>query len=155
MKNGAEGQSGNVFLRPDRSCFRPRLDRTDKIYELDLGWGEGCFSDGRPYRAELWAWNNVFVVTFYFSNAGLEKTSTNELLDLLKKENLLYPLNHNTPAAEIVRDASENEMWSLSVPLVRDGRPEAKTDIRFRPYAGYSQPEKISFPSNVISFIHD
>lgn len=153
MKTDTGGQNGNGFPRPNRSSFRPKLDRADEIYELDLGWIEGRFTDGRSYRAELWVWRDLLAVTFYFSTVGLESASAQELLDVLKKENLVLPVDHKPAAAEIVRDSAENEMWSLSVPLVRAGEIEARTEIRFHPYAGHRQQERIHLPSGVISLM--
>ncbi len=156
MKTGTGGQRGNgSFPRPDRSSFRPKLDRRDEDYEIDLGWSEGSFTDGRPYRAELWVWRHLLVVTFYFSTVRLETASPQELIDLLIKENLLRFADAKKAAAEILRDPSQNEMWALSVPLVRAVEIEASTEIRFRRYAGLGQPEKTYLPNGAISLMQE
>jgi hypothetical protein len=57
----------------------------DENTELDNGWVEGEFSDGWPYRAELWSWDHLSAITFFFSTIGVENISDQELADLLQK----------------------------------------------------------------------
>ena len=46
----------------DRSDYR--VDRTkDDFGILDIGWAEGLLAGGRPYRMELWAQDQVTVLT--------------------------------------------------------------------------------------------
>ena len=67
------------FPKPDRSAFSPNSTVRDVDRELDTGWAEGEWKDGRPYRAELWSWKDLSVVTFFFSTLGLEDAQEAEL----------------------------------------------------------------------------
>jgi len=131
-----------LFPKPDRSTFRPRLTLTDEIYELDIGWAEGEFKDGRPYRAELWSWTHLLVVTFFFSTIDLETFSEQKLADLLQKEFLLKFKGDQKVYPSKVRDSSENEMLSITV-LVRHGDETLLTlGPRFNPYQEITAPEE-------------
>jgi hypothetical protein len=98
------------FPKPDRSTFRPNLILRDEIGELDIGWVEGEFSDGRPYRAEFWSWEHLSAFTFFFSNLGLENSSEQELADLLEKEVSLQFKESKKVTADRIQDSSGNEM---------------------------------------------
>ena len=109
-----------LFPKPDRSTFSPKLTPVDEITELDKGWVEGEFSDGRPYRAELWFWDHLSAITFFFSTMGVENISDQGLADLLQKEVPLQFKGSKKISAEKIQDSSGHEMWSVSL-LVRDG----------------------------------
>ena len=54
------------FPYPDRSQQRVRLER-DADGVMDIGWCEGLLSDGRPFRVEMWAQDQVSCLTIFFS----------------------------------------------------------------------------------------
>ena len=105
----------STFPKPDRSYFKPNLAIANKEDQLDIGWAEGVFTDGRPYRAELWSCKSDSILTFFFSTTGLETASLLELVDLLGKEVSLKFTGGKSVTRSKVRDSSENEMWEVSV----------------------------------------
>jgi hypothetical protein len=101
--------------KPDRSAFSPNLMVRAIDRKLDLRWAKGEWKDGRPYRAELWSWEGLSIVTFFFSTLDLEDAGEADLERILEKESLLeFP---GTPRVypERVRDSGGNEIWSVSV----------------------------------------
>jgi hypothetical protein len=129
-------KGGNmIFLpKPDRSAFLPKLFPVDEDEELDNGWVEGKFSDGRPYRGEMWSWDHLSAVTFFFSTVGIENLSEQGLADLLQREVSLQFKGEKRISAEKMMDFSDQEMWSVSL-LVRDGEETlVAVGLQFKPY---------------------
>jgi hypothetical protein len=123
-----------LFPKPDRSAFIPRLTAMDENTELDNGWVEGEFSDGRPYRAESWSWDHLSAITFFFSTIGVEDISDQGLADLLQREVPLQFEGKKRISSEKIQDASGDEMWAVSL-LVRDGDETfVKAGLQFNPY---------------------
>jgi len=130
-----KGGSMISFPKPDRSAFSPNLAAEAEGLEFDIGWAEGEWKDGRPYRAELWSWKDLSVVTFFFSTLGLEDAQEAELAGLLEKESLVeFP---GTPKVypERVRDSAGNEMWSVNVPVREGNENVVKLGFRLNRYS--------------------
>ena len=128
------GGDMGLFPKPDRSTFIPKITPVDEITELDNGWVEGEFSDGRPYRAESWSWDHLSAITFFFSTIGVENISDQGLADLLQREVSLQFEGRKRISAEKIQDASGYEMWAVSL-LVRDGDETlVKAGLQFNPY---------------------
>jgi hypothetical protein len=105
------------FPLPNRTSFRPNFVRTAEDSRLDLGWDEGIFSDGRPYRAEAWAKDGATYLTFFFAAEGLESCDTASLRSYLEQEGTLKFLREDAVhigAARVMDDAS-TEVWSVTV----------------------------------------
>ena len=143
-----KGGSMALFPKPDRSTFIPKLTPVDELTELDNGWVEGEFSDGRPYRAELWSWDHLSAITFFFSTIGVENISVQGLADLLQREVPLQFKGSKKISAEKIQDSSGNEMWAVSL-LVGDGDETLVTaGLQFNPYKGiFSNEERNGFPA--------
>jgi hypothetical protein len=143
-----KGGSMALFPKPDRSSFIPKLTSVDEITELDKGWVEGEFSDGRPYRAELWFWDHLSAITFFFSTIGVENISDQGLADLLQGEVPLQFEGSKKISAEKMQDSSGNEMWAVSL-LARDGDETLVTvGLQFNPYNGIlAKEERNGFPA--------
>ena len=131
-----------LFPKPDRSTFRPKLTLTDEINELDIGWAEGEFNDGRPYRAELWSWRHLLIVTLIFSTIDLDNFSEQELADLLEKDFLLEFKRSQKVYPSKIRDSSGNEMWSVNVLVPHGAETLATLSPRFNPYQEITPTEK-------------
>ncbi len=110
------------YPKPDRSDFTPNLEKADIDDVLDLGFGEGVMSDGRPFRVECWAHHGATLLTFFFSSADLDHVSDNDLLRLLSSEGLLQPIDGREPdvRGERVTDAAGNYLWSVNVMIGDD-----------------------------------
>jgi hypothetical protein len=105
------------YPRPDRSKTKRNFERSEKNQALDIGWQEGRFRDGRPYRAEYWTEERVSVLTFFFSTIGLENNRKDEFVLLLEREVSLTFRSKDQiylDAGKLV-DPSGHEMWSVNV----------------------------------------
>ncbi len=123
-----------VFPKPDRSNLSPRLNPEDETVEMDIGWAEGKFSDGHPYRAELWSWQHLRAVTFFFSRIGLENSTGEELVRLLEREVSLRFVGDESVTADKIQDYSGNDLWSVCIILRHEDETWAVMDLRFNPY---------------------
>ncbi len=133
---------GIQFPKPDRSDFHPSILPEDGAIELDLGWAEGEFKDGRPFRAELWSWENLSVntfISFYFSSAGLENAPKEALADLLQRELSMDFKEEKEISVRKIEDSAGNEMWSIAVLIRRDGEDLVTVGLRFN---SYPRPQK-------------
>lgn len=105
-----------MYPKPDRSDQTPHPAKTPDDESIDLGFCEGVLSDGRPYRAEVWAESQITMLTFFFSSIGLEHASDEVLTQLLVDEGLVEFLSdHRYVSGLKMRDAAGCEMWSVNV----------------------------------------
>lgn len=124
------------FHRPDRSNHRPQKTKTADEPYLDLGWNEGYFSDGRPYRAECWTENGITILTFFFSTAGIENLSSPQFKEFFEREGVIRFLSDKAHlAAAPISDASNNDMWSVSVVVGDEGGTYIEDSLSLRAYA--------------------
>jgi hypothetical protein len=68
-----------TYAKPDRSKQPYNHRKTADNETLDIGWYEGVLADGRPYRAECWAQDQVTCLTFFFSTQGIEKATDDKV----------------------------------------------------------------------------
>ena len=129
-----KGGSMIPLPKPDRSAFSPNLAAEAEGLEFDIGWAEGEWKDGRPYRAELWSWRDLWVVTFFFSTIGLEDAGEQELARLIEKESFVEFSEARKVYPERVRDSAGNEMWSISMPVREGNKDLVKLVFRVNPY---------------------
>jgi hypothetical protein len=125
--------------KPDRSSLTPNLTVKAIDRELDIGWAEGEWKDGRPYRAELWSWGDLSVVTFFLSTLGLEDAREPELAGLLDKNSLVEFLRKRKVYPEKVLDSAGNEMWALTIPIREGNKTLVKFGFRLNPYSASFQ----------------
>jgi hypothetical protein len=113
-----EAMHPDIYPKPDRSKLVPNFVKTAENDVLDIGWAEGELSDGRPYRAEYWAQDQIGMVTFFFSVNGMEAHTDPMFQDLLVKEGLVeFPQAKVHLSARPLLDWSGNRMWSVNVVL--------------------------------------
>lgn len=107
-----------MYPKPDRSKLVPNFVKTADNDVLDIGWAEGSLSDGRPYRAEYWAQDQIGMVTFFFSVKNIESHTDAMFQDLLVKEGLVeFPQAKVHLSARSLLDWSGNRVWSVNVVL--------------------------------------
>ena len=105
-----------TYPKPDRSNFVPNTEKTPENESLDIGWAEGVFGDGRPYRMEMWAQDQASYLSFIFSAEGLEQLTGLSAVDLLVREGVVrFKSAQRDAAMDRIRDASGDEMWSVNV----------------------------------------
>jgi hypothetical protein len=105
-----------TYPAPDRSSHLPNLAKTPENEVLDLAWNVGQLSDGRPYRVEAWAQDQITLWTFFMSTKGIEHLTKPEFTELLVREGLIaFTSSKRYVQAEKFVDESGNEMWSVNV----------------------------------------
>ena len=77
-----------VYPIPDRSAQKVNLVRSQDG-TCDLGWCEGVLADGRAFRAEFWTQDGTSLLTFFFSQIGLEAFGGEALFELVENEGLV------------------------------------------------------------------
>jgi len=105
-----------AYPKPDRSNHIPNFIKAAENDTIDIGWDEGVLSDGRPFRAELWAQDQITSLTIFTSRKGIETKSDNEIADIIEKEGILsFLTDRRYVAAKPYTDASNNDMWSINI----------------------------------------
>ncbi|HWR52769.1 MAG TPA: hypothetical protein VN428_16785 [Bryobacteraceae bacterium] len=89
---------------------------------LDVGWNEGFLSDGRPYRIEMWAQDQITSVTVFMSTEGLETYAKEQLVELLERERIVTWFEGVFKSAYAVpwTDSAGQSMWSINVVVGAD-----------------------------------
>lgn len=106
-----------MYPRPYFPNFRPNLVKTEENEALDLGWSEGEFSDGRPYRLDFWCEDQISYLTYYFSTLGLKAQTSQEIRNFLVREGLTFATDQEYIEGHRFVDAAGNEMWTVTVVL--------------------------------------
>src|SRR5438093_7890164 len=105
------------FPVPDRSRQPVRILK-DENGMIDIGWCEGVLSDGRAFRAEMWAQDQVSMLTIFFSSLDLEGTDNDSetICHLLEKERLVSFKEgpRFCTSMKFVDDAG-NDVWSANI----------------------------------------
>jgi hypothetical protein len=105
-----------MYPKPDRSDQTPNFVKSAENEALDIGWNEGNLSDGRQYRIESWAEDQITMLTFFFSTSGIDKYTEAMLKELLVEEELVQFIKKDAPVSGFhYIDAGGNEMWSVNV----------------------------------------
>ena len=119
---------------PDRSKFI-QIKEKDESGTMDIGWNEGVTTDGRPYRAEMWTFDGVSMVTIFLSSIGIQNLSKEELMYYLEKEGLVkYFGEKKLLRCELVKDDACEAMWSLNITIGDDEEIFADTGFAIKPY---------------------
>ena len=123
--------------KPDRSNYLPNFAKTDENDQLDIGWNEGFLSDGRPYRIECWAQDQITSVTVFVPAAGLENNSNGQFAELLERERVVWFKPGVEPSVYAIplTDASGNSVWSINVVIGIDTDPALADSVPLRPYS--------------------
>jgi hypothetical protein len=114
----------------------PPLLINEETGEIDIGWADGEFNDGRPYRAELWSWSHLSAITLFFCTVGWENASEQEIVAFLEKEVPLQFTGSKKFTAKRFEDSSDNQMWSVSIVIQDDEGKLVPVGIPFAPYQG-------------------
>lgn len=128
------------FPKPDRSNYTVNQTKSAENDQIDIGWAEGVLRDGRPFRLEVWAQDQITCLTVFLSSLGLEDAPSDYLVYLLRRDSVVAWLNGETASADasLFVDAAGNEMWSVNVVIGVDDSPASCVTM---PINGYSRPE--------------
>jgi hypothetical protein len=122
----------------DRSDFEPNFEKREMDDQIDIGFAEGRFNDGRPFRAESWSANQVKYLTYYFPSIDIKDFSTIDLKQYLKSVHKIEFDDDNFQvggyagtniSAKRMLDASGNPIWEVTIVF----GDEKKTYIRYGP----------------------
>jgi len=123
------------FPRPDRSNYTPVFKKTVDSPSVDIGWNEGLFADGRPYRVECWAEEQITMLTFFFSSLGMEQYSDRMMADFLSREGLIEKvLDLKNMSVQPVVDPSGNDLWSVNLVVGNEDGLILKDHISLKRY---------------------
>ncbi len=105
-----------TYPKPDRSDFTPNFQKTAENDAIDIGWAEGCLSDGRPFRLECWCQDQVTNLQIFFARHGLEHLDREGIQSFLERENLVQFVSPKRYASgKPWRDPKGQDMWSIAV----------------------------------------
>jgi hypothetical protein len=125
----------NIYSKPDRSNYIPNLVKTGNNEVLDIGWNEGFLSDGRPYRAECWAENQVTSLTLFFSTKDMEHYSNPMFQEILATEGLVnFITDERYLSAISIKDNAGSDMWSVNIVIGDEDKQYVKDALNLKPY---------------------
>jgi hypothetical protein len=108
--------TGVAYPRPDRSGYRLNLVQESESEWLDLGWNEGVFGDGRPFRMEVWKQSGMTGAHFFFSTRDLDDLTSDSCCDLLERESLVQ-FSPTSRRVKVIRgfDTIGQSVWAVMV----------------------------------------
>lgn len=124
-----------MIERIDRSQFVPNRAKSPDNDVLDIALSEGQLRDGRPYRAELWAQDQVTCITMFIPRADGEVLDRPASAQLLEDEGLVRfgPKRHCS--AMPTEDDAGRPVWSINMVVGDDEETFLEDSFRFVPYA--------------------
>jgi hypothetical protein len=124
-----------MYPIPVRSDYQPSSTQPHDDSVVEIGWSEGAFGEGRPFRAEAWAEDGITMLTFFFSTDDLKDSTSDQLAELLVQEGLLrFRSAKRFVGDRPLLDASGNEMWSVNIVVGDENELYAEDSLALRPY---------------------
>lgn len=122
--------------KPDRSSYVPNFSKSADDDVVDIGWREGGFQDGRPYRLEAWAQDGITSVTVFVPTAGLETYSNEQFVELLEREHVVWwrPGARKSAFAMPYTDSAGRPVWSINVMIGMDTEAPVADSVGLLPY---------------------
>jgi len=139
---------------PDRTAHDVRRSKGEDG-ALDIGWSEGVLSDGRAFRAEAWAIDQVSMLTIFFSVRGLEDLDRHGLQRLVVAEGLAGFRDAETTYCDARKyvDGGGNEVWSVNIVVGADDETYLTDSVGIFPYSQVGDPNTM-FNSTPIKAAH-
>ena len=132
-----------MYPKPDCSDRRPNFSATEETDARGIGWDEGRLSDGRPFRVEMWAQDQVSYLQCFFSAVGLEDLDRRELQQFLERECLIrFRSDKRYAGGHLITDASGNRMWEVSVVIGDEAERYVDCDFVLKPYPRDEAPRR-------------
>jgi hypothetical protein len=135
------------FPIPDRSGQAPQTSR-DFDGVVDVGWCDGVLSDGRAFRVEMWAQDQISMLTIFFSSLGMEGLDANAMLALVENEGLVAfrePDSRNCNPVPI-SDAAGNPIWSVNIKIGDEDASHLDRAVPIFPYSVRGEPNTMFNP---------
>jgi len=132
---------------PDRSEQKLRLSR-DEDGVIDIGWCEGVFFDGRSFRAEMWAQDQISMLTIFFSRAGIDDIDAEAIGRVMESEGLVKFRDPSAKRCHCVKvdDAAGNPMWSVNIAIGTDDESYLESAVPIFPYSRRGEPNSMLNP---------
>ena len=129
------------FPIPDRSKQTIHFSR-DEDGVIDIGWCEGVLFDGRPFRAEMWAQDQISMLTFFFSTDGIEDVSVEQIAYVLEDEGLVtFPKTGSKRCeAVMLEDDAGNRVWSVNIAVGAEDVTYLEKAVPIFPYSRVGEP---------------
>jgi hypothetical protein len=129
------------FPIPDRTK-QPVLSRKDEDGVIDIGWCEGVLSDGRAFRAEMWAQDQVSSLTMFFSSIGLEDLDPEAMKRFVEQEGLVSFRSGGLGGfmAGLYIDDGGNQVWSVNIVVGADDETYIGNSVPIFPYSKVGEP---------------
>ena len=124
------------YNAPCRVGYVPSPYEPDEDGVMDVGYKNGVFSDGRPYRLECWRMEEMLMLTVLFSSQGLSAYSRADMPLLLEGEEILRFVGTGKPklqAAQTTDDVGQN-MWALNLMLANNKGTYAELLVQLHSY---------------------
>jgi hypothetical protein len=135
------------FPIPDRTK-RPILFAKDQDGVIDVGWCDGVLSDGRAFRAEMWAQDQVSMLTVFFSTIGLEALDAEAMKRFIEQERLVS-FRSNCPSycsAAVFIDDGGNKVWSVNIVVGDEDQTYIDNSVPIFPYSRVGEPNTMFNP---------
>lgn len=135
------------FPIPDRANQPVRVVK-DQDGVIDVGWCDGVLSDGRAFRAETWAQDQVTVLTVFFSAIGLAELDQAAMERFIEQERLVSfraAAAHYCTAA-LFTDEAGNRFWSVNIVVGDDEETYIADSVPVFPYSRVGEPNTMFNP---------
>ena len=133
-KKTSNSKPERKYAAPNRAGYTPAGTKGEDGV-IDIGWNEGVTSDGRPYRAEMWAVDQVSTLTIFISNLDIEEATEEELIAYLEREGLIsYLGSRKSLYPVLIHDNDNNPVWSINITIGDDEESFADSGFAIKPY---------------------
>jgi hypothetical protein len=132
------------FPIPDRTR-QPIRSMKDQDGVIDVGWCDGVLSDGRAFRAEMWAQDQVSMLTVFFSTIGLENLDAEEMKRFVEQEGLVSfrKTGPSHCATAVFIDDGGNQFWSVNVLVGDEDQTYIDSSAPIFPFSTIGEPNTI------------
>lgn len=135
---------------PDRSR-QPLRQVKDEDGVIDVGWCDGVMSDGRSFRAEMWAQDGLSLLTFFFSTKGIGDLAEEKIKELVISEGLASfrpgATEHCDPRK--FADDAGVELWSVKFVVGDEDSTFLSDSVPIFPYSKEGEPNTMFNPSAI------
>jgi hypothetical protein len=135
------------FPIPDRTK-QPIRSTKDQDGVIDIGWCDGVLSDGRPFRAEMWAQDQVSMLTVFFSSIGLDDPDAEAMKRFVEQEGLIS-FRSGGPSycsAALFIDDGGNQVWSVNIVVGDENQTYIDNSVPIFPYSKVGEPNTMFNP---------
>ncbi|MDD4081068.1 MAG: hypothetical protein PHP02_06610 [Eubacteriales bacterium] len=121
-----------IYPKIVRSNFRK--SREEANGQLDIGWTEGVLGDGRPYRLECWAQDQITMVTVFISVLGLEGMTNDGFARLLEEEGLYRAYGKKYVEGRQFTDQAGQAFWSINAVIGDEAAMYGESRVPLSPF---------------------